>query len=1019
LVHITFHVEVFIAVIHSCPGSFFFITGVDWCSACPSIMASKRKASLVTSNECPNPLCKRQFQGKKHLQIHLSKTKVCTDAIFKTNKEDANELSDSRLEVDAPDLSDSGFEADEDDDDKSIPWACVAWDTSSEEELSEDESSNSVATSKSLDDAEEDDNANDSVATSSELFTSHGLCFTPSDYAETKLLKILNDAHAPHFLYPDLLNWAKEAKRLKYDFKPRRTTRPAQIKHIEKLAQLHHCRAQTIQLTLPGDDKVIPVTRFPFVNMLYSLLSDQNLVSDLSKLDVNPDNPFGKYKSEGDRLSTVNSGAWYQQAYKHCVKDPEKDFVVPIVMTCDETKLKGKGKTGVCPLSFTTSIFNQELRNKSEAWRPLGYIYDLAILESQEIRAHQKPEYKGKRLHAIFAAVLQSLIDAQKSGILDNVTITLGGHKRVVNLRVPVIFIIGDMQGGDKMCCSSAGYSNKMKRLCRKCNVRGSDSGDPFVKCRRMSMVKIKELVESNNVAALKAISQHNVYSAWFDVGYGGCRYGIFSAACPVEALHAFENGLIPDALHILFDEEMYPAQLRELDRLVIEISRGARQKYFTSGSNPEMPRLRWLDGITNLSDLEAKYKVGIMLTVVIITLTDDGFALFTRVFGSAARVAQMRQVFQMMLCYWMWLKKDKYWKRGDKVAKLVARTAIQTMLSELMKLWPREKGQGWQKAKVHEQLHVPDDIERNGAPAGWHSGPTENNHIATVKNFASQTNRRRETLDEQIGNRNAESFIINSAFQTMTAALLAKQKADIVNHDDGAGKIARTASKALLYVYKDNRVVTLSLPQWSGADNGNIQPCLALFLQDHFGRLPALAVFDHNRRLAHARVELATEYTRGGEMFRSNPNYRQGGPWLDWTMFRWAKEGTKSKNKSKEESNVHYGDDEDIKDNYTYAPGMILGFISTPQATSFASPGVDNTQVVVMCCDSEYRKSSVFSTYWKVVYTDKAMTKPMIRLVSPEAIVRHCCMIPENKEWNGFHEIWTRERWGEEFCDV
>ncbi len=101
-------------------------------------------------------------------------------------------------------------------------------------------------------------------------------------------------------------------------------------------------------------------------------------------------------------------------------------------MTCDETKLKGKGKTGVCPLSFTTSIFNQELRNKSEAWRPLGYIYDLAILASQEIRAHQQPEYKGQRLHAIFAAVLKSLIDAQKSGILDNVTITLLVHKQHV-----------------------------------------------------------------------------------------------------------------------------------------------------------------------------------------------------------------------------------------------------------------------------------------------------------------------------------------------------------------------------------------------------------------------------------------------------------------------------------------------------------------------------------------------------------------------------------------------------------
>jgi hypothetical protein len=26
---------------------------------------------------------------------------------------------------------------------------------------------------------------------------------------------------------------------------------------------------------------------------------------------------------------------------------------------------------------------------------------------------------------------------------------------------------------------------------------------------------------------------------------YGGCKYGVFSAACPVQTLHAMENGLI------------------------------------------------------------------------------------------------------------------------------------------------------------------------------------------------------------------------------------------------------------------------------------------------------------------------------------------------------------------------------------------------------------------------------------------------------------------------------------------
>ena len=93
-----------------------------------------------------------------------------------------------------------------------------------------------------------------------------------------------------------------------------------------------------------------------------------------------------------------------------------------------------------------------------------------------------------------------------------------------------------------------------------------------------------------------------------------------------------------------------------------------------------------------------------------------------------------MRQAFQMILAYWVWLKRDTFWKPGDKEAKLAARKAISVMLRELIRLWPRTKGQGWAKAKIHEQLHVPDDIEWNRAPQGSHTGPTEHNHIAHVK---------------------------------------------------------------------------------------------------------------------------------------------------------------------------------------------------------------------------------------------------------------------------------------------
>jgi hypothetical protein len=983
-------------------------------------MASKRKAPPLSDHPtkvkkqeahvCPNVSCARDFLTSRRLKIHLTKSTTCSDALLLPvhNKASQSDMTEE------DEYSETEYLCDDTDDDDTKPWACLEpWDNSSDDDDSTSDEENT--SDKPADDKESTSDKPDDTADDNELVTPDGLCFTTPDFVETKLLKLMDDAHAPHFLYQDVLNWAKEAKQSGYDFRPKRTTRRAQIKHVEKLAQLQYCRPETIRLTLPGDGVVVPVTRFPFINMLYSLLSDSELVGDLSNLDVNPENPFGKYQSEGDYLTTVNSGAWYQTAYKNLIKDPEKDFLLPIVFACDETKLSKTGKTGCWPLLFTTTLFNQKLRNKASAWRPLGYVYDINIVDSKQERAHQSNEYKGERLHAVFRTLLESFIEAQNEGLLDNVTVTLGGQQRIVNLRIPVVFIIGDMQGGDKICCSSAGYSNKMNRLCRKCNVRGDQSGDPFVECKRMSMIKIQELVTTNNVDALKAINQHNVHSAWFDVGYGGCRFGIFSAACPVEALHALENGLIPDVLQVLFTADMTPAQLGRLDQLAKNLSALARQKYLSSGAEPLMPRLRWSDGISSLSDMPAKYKVGILFTIVVLTLQDDGLEFFTKVLKTPKRVSQMRQVFQMILSYWMWLKKDKYWKRGDKVAKNIARVAIRTMLVELMKLWPRDKGQGWEKAKIHEQLHVPDDIERNGAPQGWHSGPTENNHISSFKNYASQTNRRRENLDAQIGARNAESFMINSAYQKMTTAYSVEDENTSASIDSVFTGVARTASKACIFIYKEKRGMEIGEPYWLGSDQGPIHPWVSMFLKEHFASLPSSPQPDlspESPRLAYNCARLSTEYTRQGESFRASPNFRGGGPWYDWAMFRWAKEGSGPKNRSKADSCVHYGDNEEMRNRYTYAPGLILGVLNGPHP----QPKPD---LIVLCCDSSYSKSSVFSTHWKVAYNDKAMKHPMICLVSPDAIVRHCLMIPENNDWNGFHEIWARERWGPEFCTV
>jgi hypothetical protein len=92
-------------------------------------------------------------------------------------------------------------------------------------------------------------------------------------------------------------------------------------------------------------------------------------------------------------------------------------------------------------------------------------------------------------------------------------------------------------------------------------------------------------------------------------------------------------------------------------------------------------------------------------------------------------------------------------------------------MLHELIHLWPRTCGQGWEKAKIHEDLHVPDDIEQNGALyQGSHMGPTEHNHIRLVKRLAKGTKQQAKVFDRQLDQHVRDSYTVDMAYQHMSS---------------------------------------------------------------------------------------------------------------------------------------------------------------------------------------------------------------------------------------------------------
>jgi hypothetical protein len=207
----------------------------------------------------------------------------------------------------------------------------------------------------------------------------------------------------------------------------------------------------------------------------------------------------------------------------------------------------------------------------------------------------------------------------------------------------------------------------------------------------------------------------------------------------------------------------MCPALKKELDKIVKNLTLLPRQRFLSSGAKPCIPRLLWKDGVTSLTDMSAKLKVGILFKIIVVSLREEGVSFFTLVLGSPQRVKEMRQVFQMLLSYWV------YWKRGNKNAKESAGKAIIiVMFRELMHLWPRARGQGWEKAKIHKQLHVPNDIERNGAPQGSHTGPTEHNYIWLVKQPAKGTQQRTKVFERRLGQRVSDAYIVDMAYQGM-----------------------------------------------------------------------------------------------------------------------------------------------------------------------------------------------------------------------------------------------------------
>jgi hypothetical protein len=488
-------------------------------------------------------------------------------------------------------------------------------------------------------------------------------------------------------------------------------------------------------------------------------------------------------------------------------------FMFPIILYIDKTKISLNGKLTVFPVTMSLSIFSKATRSQSRTWRPLGCIANEECFFSIDERAENHANIKNERVHRQLEVILKSFYKAQEPNALQNILLQLGQACKRVNLYVPLQFIIGDVEGGDQLASCQTFKGKICLCLCHTCDVSTANCAPTDVQCERISVADVEHLVATSTVAELNQFRQHPGFNSLYKIDCGGDPYGVFSMI-RTEGLHALEVGLISYSLEILF-EDLTPRQQSKLDGLVKRLVLEPRQH----GYDP-FPRLLWPDGVTTLSLLTGDLKVGKMMAIIAVALTLEGEQFFTQYLdGGEVTWKKMVYVFQQLICYWTWLKQERFWQADDPAARESAAHSIRIMIDQLQAFWPRTTGFKWNITKLHKQMHVAEDIQRHGVHKNIHSAPQGHNHI-DIKKAAKKTQRNKKTIDEQTGKRLMERLAIQRAYDYVTHKFLQ----DKSNQKDSNPTV--NASKATYRVVQEHGLPTVSVELlWKRAKHHGLEP--------------------------------------------------------------------------------------------------------------------------------------------------------------------------------------------------
>jgi len=372
------------------------------------------------------------------------------------------------------------------------------------------------------------------------------ICDPGRYHAGIELLQILRNAKSPLYLFDEIISWTQRAT-IHYNvkFDEDFLSRDKMIDIIQNRFGLKGLNPLSEKIYLKGCKSHVTLVFHDFQQCMYSILTDPELMKEENLL-LGPNNDLQYEPQERlDILNDVNTGSCFCSAYKTYIRNPE-DLLCPIIFFIDKTHTDINGRLCLEPLQFTLGIFNRTVRSHPKSWRTLGYVNDL------QTRYSGKGQEKMQDYHLMLQVLLKSFSKAQKEPIIWEMK--RNGVSKFVRLKIPVMFVIGDTEGHDKLCGRYSCRANS-KSLCRYCNIPFHRTDDPFFGYRHTKVNLVKRLILKNEVKKLQEMSMHCIENAWHKIEFCDEERGIHGATL-AELLHCIQQGIFEYAIKALFEQK-------------------------------------------------------------------------------------------------------------------------------------------------------------------------------------------------------------------------------------------------------------------------------------------------------------------------------------------------------------------------------------------------------------------------------------------------------------------------------